>query len=147
MPADLRHGTTGRARTRRRRLIALLGGGAAIAVCASGAYALVSDAEHAGPQGDGTAVTSTGWKVTPVGKQVTLGERPYGLTRSPDGRTLLVSNDGVDDQSVMVLDGTTGDVRQTIRYKAPEALFLGIAYSPDGKRAYASVPGGPRGVT
>jgi YVTN family beta-propeller protein len=138
MPAFLRHGKPGRGRTKRLRLIAVPGGGAALALCASGAYALVSQEEHAGPQRDGTAVTSTGWKVTPVGKQITLGERPYGLTRSPDGRTLLVSNDGVAEQSMMVLDGATGEIRQTIRYEAPEALFLGIAYSPDGRHAYAS---------
>ena len=86
----------------------------------------------------GTAITSTGWRVTPVGRQVTLGERPYGVTLSPDGRTLLVSNDGVQEQSLMVLDAREGAIRQTLSYDAPKALFLGVAFSPDGRRAYAS---------
>jgi YVTN family beta-propeller protein len=110
-------------------LAGVTGGVAALGLVSSG---------HPGPQGDGTAVTPTGWKVTPVGRQIALGERPYGLTRSPDGRTLLVSNDGVNEQALMVLDAATGAVRQTIRYPAPEALFLGVAYSPDGQHAYAS---------
>ena len=112
---------------------AVLGAGAVAT-----AFALIGASGHPGPQQDGTSVTPTGWNVTPVGRQVKLGERPYGLTRSPDGRTLLVSNDGVNEQSLMVLDAVTGAVKQTIPYPAPEALFLGVAYSHDGRHAYAS---------
>jgi YVTN family beta-propeller protein len=92
----------------------------------------------AGPQGDGTAVTPYGWTVTPAGRQVTLGDKPFGTTRSPDGRTILVSNDGQYTQSLSVVDAATGTVRQTITYVSPEALFVGVAYSPDGRHVYAS---------
>lgn len=124
-------------RSRRLKLAVVIGlvAGAGAAATASG---IVGSDGRPGPQGDGTAVTPTGWKVTPIGKQVSLGERPYGITPSPDGKTLLVSNDGVDEQSLMVVDAATGATRQTLPYPAPEALFLGVAYSPDGKHAYAS---------
>lgn len=115
-----------------RRLAAMLAGALVAATTASGAVALVAGAGHAGPQGDGTALTPNGWKVMPAGRQVGLGERPYGLARSPDGATLLISNDGVDQQSLMVVDAASGTVRQTLSYPAPEALFLGVAYSPTG---------------
>jgi YVTN family beta-propeller protein len=121
----------------RRRLV-VFAVGALVAATATTAVALVIGPGHAGPQGDGTAVTPTGWVVTPAGRQIALGERPYGLARSPDGHTLLVSNDGVNEQSLMVIDATSGAVRQKLSYPAPEALFLGVAYSPDGKHAYAS---------
>ena len=127
-----------RRRARRHGRIAAMAAGVVAAVCATSAVALVVGSGHAGPQGDGTAVTPTGWKVTPAGKQSTLGERPYGLARSPDGGTLLVSNDGVNEQSLMVVDAASGAVRQKLAYPAPEALFLGVVYSPDGKHAYAS---------
>ena len=109
-----------------------LGAGSAVAVD----VALVP-----GPRPDGTAVTSYGWTVTPAGEQVTLGDKPFGTVLSPDGRTLLVSNDGQSTQSLSVIDTGTGRVRQTIPYKSPEALFVGLAFSPDGRRVYASAGG------
>jgi YVTN family beta-propeller protein len=95
----------------------------------------------AGPRGDGTAVTPQGWIVTPAGTQVTLGDRPYGIALSPDGKTLLISNDGQSTQSLMVVDRASGAVVQTIPYASPEALFIDVVFSPDGKHAYASAGG------
>jgi YVTN family beta-propeller protein len=94
-----------------------------------------------GPKPNGTAVTSSGWVVTPVGTQVQLGDRPFGMTISPDGNTILVSNNGEGTQSLMVVDAKKKKVIQTIPYKSPEALYMGVAYSPDGKYAYASAGG------
>src|SRR6266849_4417344 len=85
--------------------------------------------------------TSQGWTLTPAGRQVALGDRPLSIALSPDGRTLLVGNDGQSTQSLMVVDRQSGSVLQTISYAAPEALFLGLAYSPDGKHAFASAGG------
>jgi YVTN family beta-propeller protein len=123
---------------RRRRLIA--GVTIAALACASAGVAVadLSSGPHAGPQPDGTAITSYGWRITPTGRQVTLGERPYGMALSPDGKTLLASNDGVGRQALMSVDPAGQKVRQTITYNKPEALFLGVAFSPDGKKAYAS---------
>jgi YVTN family beta-propeller protein len=121
---------------RRRRAAAAL---ASVAVLGAGiAVAAVGPSLHAGPQGDGTAITPVGWHVTPVGQQLTLSERPYGIALSPDGKTLLVSNDGTARQSLMAVDLATNKVVQNINYPAPEALFLGATYAPDGSKAYAS---------
>ena len=115
----------------------------AVAVLVAGgtAFGLIGPLQHPGPQGDGTGVTSNGWFVTPVGRQVQLGERPYGASLSPDGRTLLVSNDGQWMQSIQVVDTASGKVVQTISYKTPQALWVGVAWSPDGRHAYASAGG------
>jgi YVTN family beta-propeller protein len=100
------------------------------------------DVLHAGPQGDGTGVTTQGWLLTPVGQQIQLGDRPMGIALSPDGNTILVSNDGSSAiESLMVIDRASGDVVQTIDYPAPEALWIGVAFSPDGTHAYASAGG------
>jgi YVTN family beta-propeller protein len=99
---------------------------------------------HAGPQGDGTAITPIGWRVTPAGKQIELqtgavyADRPYGVAQSPDGHHLLISSDGQSTESLMLVDETTGAIEQAIPYTSPSALFIGVAYSPDGKKAYAS---------
>lgn len=60
---------------------------------------------------------------------------------SPDGKTVLVSNAGQYRQSLSVIDTASGKVRQSLSYDSPEALFVGLAFSPDGLHAYASAGG------
>ncbi len=100
----------------------------------------------AGPE---TATTPQGWFLTPAGKQVQLvdpttgvyGDRPYDIAISPDGKTMIVSNDGQSTQSLMVVDRATGNIVQTIPYTGNEALYIGVTFSPDGKHVYASAGG------
>jgi len=88
-----------------------------------------------------SSTSAQGWTLTPAGRQIALGDRPLSIASSPDGRTLLVGNDGQSTQSLMVVDRESGSVKQTIAYPAPEALFVGLVFSPDGKHAYASAGG------
>ena len=88
-----------------------------------------------------TPTTPGGWMLTPVGRQVRLGDRPLSIAMSPDDNTLLVGNDGQSTQSLMVIDRASGTVTQTIAYPPPEALFIGLTYSPDGKKVYAAAGG------
>jgi YVTN family beta-propeller protein len=111
---------------------------APLAVLLVGAAAYAAGVLHAGPQGDGTGVTPNGWHVTPAGEQLTLGERPYGMALSPDGRHALVSNDGVARQSVMLVDTASNKVTAQVLYLPPQAVFLGVAWSADSRRAYVS---------
>jgi len=94
-----------------------------------------------GPQPDGTGVTPNHWLLTPAGLQVEIGDRPLGIATTPDGRYLLISNNGQGEQSLVLFETTTQKVVQTIPYSSPEALFLGIAVTPDGRRVYASAGG------
>ncbi|WP_433874512.1 alkaline phosphatase family protein [Sinomonas atrocyanea] len=108
--------------------LALVGGGIAVAV-----------APHvAGPSGDGTAVTPTGQRVTPWGEQTVLGDLPLNSALSPDGKRLLVTNNGQGTQSLQLVDVADREVEQTLTYKTPESLYVGLAWSPDGTKAYAS---------
>ena len=108
-----------------------------------GACAVVGSAffGRVGPQPDGTGVTPNHWLLTPAGLQVELGDRPLGIATAPDGRYLVISNNGQGEQSLVLFDTTTQKVIQTIPYSSPEALFLGIAITPDGRRVYASAGG------
>jgi YVTN family beta-propeller protein len=114
---------------------------AALMVVTSSAYAAYESTRVAGPQGDKKGVTSHNWTLTPAGQQITLGDFPMGGALSPDGRYLVVSNDGQGTQSLQVVDTKTNQVVQTIPYTSPEALYLGVAFSPDGKQLYASAGG------
>jgi YVTN family beta-propeller protein len=92
----------------------------------------------AGPQGDGTGITPLGQRVTPTGDQTTLGDLPLNSALSPDGKRLLVTNNGQGTQSLQLVDPAGHEVEQTIAYKSPESLYMGLAWSPDGTKAYAS---------
>ncbi|CRK81229.1 40-residue YVTN family beta-propeller repeat-containing protein [Neobacillus massiliamazoniensis] len=94
-----------------------------------------------GPKADGTSVTPHGWTITPAGSQLSLGDFPMGAALSPDQRYLVVSNDGQGKQSLQVVDLEQKKVVQTISYNAPQSLYLGVVFSPDGKKMYASAGG------
>ena len=93
-----------------------------------------------GPNG-GNSITPQGWTVTPAGTQTQLGDRPFGIAISPDGKYLAVTNDGASKQSVMIVDRARGTVISEIDYVAPQGVYVGIAYSPDGSKLYASAGG------
>ncbi|TNC23543.1 bifunctional YncE family protein/alkaline phosphatase family protein [Amycolatopsis alkalitolerans] len=120
-----------RARTTAAIALGTVAVGTAVAVAAT-------QAVHAGPAGDGTAVTPVGFRVTPPGQQTTLGDLPLSSAASPDGKSMLVVNAGDGDQSLQMIDTASGKVIQTITYKAPQAIFAGVTFSPDGQRAYVS---------
>ncbi len=107
----------------------LIGGG--------GAFATLSS-RTAGPNPGGIAVTPVGYQVTPAGDQTRLGNLPLNAVLHPDGRHLLVTNNGQGVQSLQLIDTDTNTVVQTLPYASPESLYIGLAWSPDGKTAYAS---------
>ncbi|HZD65659.1 MAG TPA: bifunctional YncE family protein/alkaline phosphatase family protein [Acidimicrobiales bacterium] len=109
--------------------VAVMGGGTALAA---------TQATHAGPQGNNTAVTPVGFRVTPVGKRTTLGDLPLATAVSPDGKTMVIVNAGYGDQTVQVVDTATSKVVQTLSYKTPKAIFAGVAFGPQGHHAYVS---------
>lgn len=112
---------------------------AAVILGSGSAYAAYN--VTAGPQANGTGVTPHGWTLTPAGTQLSLGDFPMGGALSPDHHYLVVSNDGQGTQSLQVVDVQSKQVVQTIPYKNGEGLYLGIAFSPDGKAVYASAGG------
>ncbi len=137
--ADHRAATSGDAMRlpRRRAALAVL----LAAALGIGAGARSSFFGRLGPQPDGTGITPNHWLLTPAGLQVEVGDRPLGMAATPDGRYLLISNNGQGVQSLVLFDTATYRVVQTIPYASPEALFLGLAFAPDGRRVFASAGG------
>jgi YVTN family beta-propeller protein len=126
--------------TRKTLVRGLVAAGAAVVVTA-GAAAANSAWKHAGPGPDGTAVIPIGYRVTPAGEQTRVGDLPLTVRPFPDGTAALVVNAGQGVQSLQVVGTRDGQVLQTIQYRSPEALFVGAAFSPDGRRAYVSAGG------
>jgi YVTN family beta-propeller protein len=93
----------------------------------------------AGPSADGaTGVTPNNWTLTPAGARVRVGHSPFGMILSPDGRELLVSNNGHAQQSLMRVARDTLSISQTIPYDSPQSVFIGLASTRDGRRVFAS---------
>ena len=110
----------------------------AIGLSGVGAAVAADQFDQAGPAGDGTAVTPLGVRVTPEGEQTTLGDLPLASAVSPDHATMLVVNAGQGDQSLQMVDVASSQVVQTVTYQSPQAVFTGVAFSPDGQRAFVS---------
>ena len=111
-----------------------------VAGTCGGAFA-ATGTSHAGPSGDTTAVTPIGFRVTPAGRQTTLGDLPVTSAVSPDGKKLLVIDAGDGNEAVQVIDVATARMIRTSTYKAPQGGFDGVAFSPNGRHAYASEGG------
>ena len=45
-----------------------------------------------------------GWSLTPVGKQVPLGDLPLNIAISPDKKLAVVTNNGQSDQTLQLID-------------------------------------------
>jgi YVTN family beta-propeller protein len=93
----------------------------------------------------GASVIPNGRLVDPAGTTVELAPHPFGLELSPDGKTVATANSGTKPFSVSLVDatGATPAVRQIPPGNNGDsgvinAVFMGLAYAPDGTRLYVS---------
>ncbi|GAC1394563.1 MAG: alkaline phosphatase family protein [Ktedonobacteraceae bacterium] len=100
----------------------------------------IAQYDQPGTKGNTTRLVNN-WTITPAGTQTLLGDLPLNSVLSPDGRFLLVSNDGAGIQSLQIVATATNRVVQTIPYTVPNGVFVGLAYSPDGAHVYAASGG------
>ncbi|MBT8160669.1 MULTISPECIES: beta-propeller fold lactonase family protein [Arthrobacter] len=108
------------------------------------AVATIAFTQHAGPQGDGTAVTPAGWKVTPAGEQKAAGYFPANAVLSPDGKALLVPNivkNANNKQTIQVMEVKDGDLLQELELDnsngaVPQGVAPGLVFSHDGKQVF-----------
>jgi len=94
-----------------------------------------SKTEIPGREPGGVTLLPNGWRIAPAGRHVTVGDLPLAMAESPDGRTLVISNDGFSKPTLSVVDLKTLNVRQKLEV---ENAWLGLAWHPDGKRVWVS---------
>ena len=88
-----------------------------------------------GRQAAGATLLPDGWRIAPVGRHVPIGDLPLAMAESPDGRFLLVTNNGYARPSLTLVDVARRYVRART---ALDNAWLGLAWSADGTRVYSS---------
>src|SRR6266853_5398008 len=104
-----------------KRLAATL---AAIAFAALILTSQTTPREQVGPLASGGFLLNSGWRVQPVGTQVSLDTMPMASVLTADGRFMIVRNGGYKPPSLSVLDTASGRVLRQIL--VPDA-WLGLA--------------------
>jgi YVTN family beta-propeller protein len=76
-----------------------------------------------------------GWRITPLGKAIVTEDMVINETLSPDGRVVVALHAGFNPHGLVVVDTQSDEVVQRIPL---HTAWLGMAWSPDGKRLYVS---------
>ncbi len=95
---------------------------------------------------EGETVIPNGRIITPTGKQITVAPHPFGLTLSPDGKTIITANSGVGPFSISIikdyntLSPIVKQIPETLKPEKGmlEATFMGLAISPDNQKVYVA---------
>jgi len=104
--------------------------------------ALVGVAQWAAPAprrpgvlGGGVTLLPNGWQIAPVGRHSQIGDLPLNMVWSPDGRYLIVTNNGWSKPTLTIFDTANFYIKSAL---AVDHAWLGLAWHPDGKRLFAS---------
>src|SRR5664279_601124 len=76
-----------------------------------------------------------GWRLTPVGKQLPLGDLPLNIAVAPSKKLAAVTNNGESDQTIQLIDLEKDVVLDSIIIAKS---WLGLTFSDDGNYLYAS---------
>lgn len=76
-----------------------------------------------------------GWKLSPAGKMLPLGDLPLNIAVSPSGKLLAVTNNGQSTQSIQLIDSKE---MRTLDSVTIRKSWYGLTFSKDGKYLYAS---------
>ncbi len=76
-----------------------------------------------------------GWRIAPTGRHLDAGDLPLAMALHPDGRHLVITNNGWSKPSLRVVDL---ERRQVTHRMALDHAWLGLVWHPDGKRLFSS---------
>ena len=76
-----------------------------------------------------------GWKLSPHGSSIALGDLPLNVVVSPDQRYLLVTNNGQSVQSLQLIDAATSKLLDS--QELPKSWY-GLKVASDNKTVFVS---------
>ena len=83
----------------------------------------------------GQVLLPNGWKLSPAGRGLPLGDLPLNIQLSSSGKLLAVTNNGQSTQSIQLIDTKT---EQKLDERIIKKAWYGLAFSHDEKMLYAS---------
>src|SRR3569833_3224929 len=86
-------------------------------------------------QQTGQELLPNGWKLSPAGRALQLGDLPLNIQLSASGRLLAVTNNGQSTQSIQLIDTK---YEKLLDEKIIKKSWYGLAFSHDEKTLYAS---------
>ena len=88
-----------------------------------------------GPEGGGVTLLPNGWRIQPAGRHLDAGDLPLAMALHPDGRHLVITNNGWSKPSLRVVDL---DRWQAVQKLPLDNAWLGVVWHPDGRRLFSS---------
>ncbi|MGZ4000193.1 MAG: bifunctional YncE family protein/alkaline phosphatase family protein [Mucilaginibacter sp.] len=86
-------------------------------------------------QKTGQVLLPNGWKLSPAGTSLRLGDLPLNIQLSASGRLLAVTNNGQSTQSIQLIDPKN---EKLLDERIIKKSWYGLAFSHDEKMLYAS---------
>lgn len=86
-------------------------------------------------QQTGQVLLPNGWKLSPAGTSLPLGDLPLNIQLSASGRLLAVTNNGQSTQSIQLIDPKT---EKQLDERIIKKSWYGLAFSRDEKTLYVS---------
>src|SRR6201986_5674303 len=86
-------------------------------------------------QQSGQVLLPNGWKLSPAGTWLQLGDLPLNIQLSASGKLLAVTNNGQSTQSIQLIDPKN---EKLLDEKIIKKSWYGLAFSHDEKTLYAS---------
>jgi YVTN family beta-propeller protein len=83
----------------------------------------------------GQVLLPNGWKLSPAGRSLPLGDLPLNMQLSSSGKLLAVTNNGQSTQSVQLIDPKNEKLLDEVVVRKS---WYGLAFSRDEKKLYAS---------
>ena len=77
----------------------------------------------------------TGWKLSPAGTSIQLGDLPLNVAIASNQKIAAVTNNGQSNQSIQLIDLKN---QQVLHTQEIGKAWLGLTFSADGKTLYAS---------
>jgi YVTN family beta-propeller protein len=120
---------------RRSAAVLLTFGACVIGIVGSIAQRGAVPSPRPGRQPNGATLLPNGWRIAPAGHHIHIGDLPLNMVASPDGRFLVVTNNGWTKPTLTVFDTKH---EQVVGRVPLDNAWLGLAWHPDGTRLYSA---------
>jgi YVTN family beta-propeller protein len=91
-----------------------------------------------GAMSDGAILLPNGWRLAPAGLHLSVGTLPLNVVQTPDGKYLIVTNNGLARPSLTIVEIAGWKVKTTVPM---DHAWFGLAWNSSGTRLYSAGAG------